>query len=286
MPAAIQTAATARARPLVTRGTQSRSIPKSIIRPKVARGKRRAWPRDNCRASSTAGSEVIGAAAAAVAPEPVVHAHRRGCAGVDRLLEDGVDILDVEEDRDGSSADLLRRPRIGLRERIREHQDRVADPDLGVRDLPVGPEHARELGRAERALVELDRLRPVVDGERRRQGVVALWNRLNSHSPPSEGREHPDRSSRFAGPQAGFSAGAGARPARPRTAPPRTPTTRSAEARTRRSRRGGRPRRPRRPEPRTRSTASIGTGDTRRRRSDHYRPPFAFLHPSNEGTFP
>src|SRR5215211_3192435 len=76
---------------------------------------------------------------------------------------------------------LGRRPHVRLRKRIRQHQLRIADLQLGVPDPAVGPGHAQHLLGAERLLVEVDRARGVVDGEIRREAVVALRNRIDGH---------------------------------------------------------------------------------------------------------
>jgi hypothetical protein len=51
----------------------------------------------------------VGQGAEAVAPEHVLGRRVGGRAGVDRLFEDGIDVLDVREDADARGADLLRR---------------------------------------------------------------------------------------------------------------------------------------------------------------------------------
>src|SRR5439155_18083097 len=88
------------------------------------------------------------------------------------------------EEAEGRALQLLRRLRARLREPIGEHDSRIADRKLGVPDLPARGFGARELLRPKRPLVELDRLRRVVNGEVRAEGVVALGNRLDSQRPP------------------------------------------------------------------------------------------------------
>src|SRR5215207_1762566 len=130
--------------------------------------------------------------AEAVAPEHVVRLHQRRRAGVDRLLVGGVGVLDVGHDVDARPAELLRSLRARLRERIGEHEDRVADLELRVHDRAVWSGHAAALLGAERALVEVDRGRRVVDGEIRHEGAVTLGDRL-WHVPTSCGwGRHPD----------------------------------------------------------------------------------------------
>ena len=73
---------------------------------------------------------------------------------------------------DGCAADRLGRGRPELRRFVAQHDDRVADLDLRVRDAAVRPGHAESLLRAERLLVELDRLGGLATHEVRRHGVV------------------------------------------------------------------------------------------------------------------
>src|SRR5439155_130009 len=98
-------------------------------------------------------------------------------------LHHGVDVLDIEEDAGAGAAELARRLRGRLRERVGEHHDRVADLDLGMPDLPVRSLHPHALLRSERGLVELDRLGRILEHEVRHDGVVPLWNRLRHTSP-------------------------------------------------------------------------------------------------------
>jgi hypothetical protein len=77
-----------------------------------------------------------------------------------RALGRGVYILHVEMDVDGAAAARLRSHERHLGIFVGKHDARVADADLGVAELAVGPRHAHHLGGAERLLVELDRARP------------------------------------------------------------------------------------------------------------------------------
>src|SRR5439155_26699502 len=72
-----------------------------------------------------------------------------------------------------------------LRAFVGEHDRRVADADLGVHHLAVGAGHAEQLGRAERLLVEVQRLRGTVDDEVRGDGVIPVGDRLDWHGEPS-----------------------------------------------------------------------------------------------------
>jgi hypothetical protein len=126
-------------------------------------------------------AERVGDRPEAIAPELIGDLHRERRTRVDRLLHDGVDVLDVHEDARARAAQLLGRPGRRLRRRVGEHDHRVSDAELGVADPVVRRIHAHALLGAERTLVVLDRLRRVVDGEIRREGVVPVRNRLRRH---------------------------------------------------------------------------------------------------------
>src|SRR5262249_8436250 len=101
-----------------------------------------------------------------------------------------VHVADVEHDAHGRAAECSRRPRPHFRGLVGQHDHRVADIDLGVSGLAVGPRHAHLLGRAEDALVEVERARGAVDDQVRRDVVIALRNYFDlaafaHHSPPS-----------------------------------------------------------------------------------------------------
>src|SRR5690606_16969433 len=108
----------------------------------------------------------------------------RGADG-DRLLEDGVAVLDVEAETDGRAADRPRRARAHLGELIGEHEARVADLELGVTDLSL-ERKTEELLRAEGLLVEIDRRLRTGDDEVRGQRVITLGDWTDRHRlPPS-----------------------------------------------------------------------------------------------------
>src|SRR5213076_1662911 len=67
-----------------------------------------------------------------------------------------------------------------------QHDDRVADLDLGVHYPPARPGHAHDLLRGEPPLVEFDRLGPIADDQIRRDGLVAIGNRLHHDAPPPQ----------------------------------------------------------------------------------------------------
>src|SRR5436190_4950970 len=117
--------------------------------------------------------------AGAIAVELVLHRPDDLRAGGARARNSGVDVLHVHVDRHRRSAARLRAEEIHRGEFIREHDARTADPDLGVADRPARAGHAHDLLRAERLLVELDRVRGAADAEVRRDRVIAGWNRLD-----------------------------------------------------------------------------------------------------------
>src|SRR5437588_5836 len=61
---------------------------------------------------------------------------------------------------------------------IGQHDDRITDLDFGVTHRTVRSRHAKQLGRAKRVLVELDRLRGAFDDEVRRSRVISIWYRF------------------------------------------------------------------------------------------------------------
>ena len=117
-----------------------------------------------------------------VSPEHVGGRHHRPGASGDGAREDGVHVLHVEHERHRGAVQGLRGGGPHLRGLVAQHDDRVADPDLGVHQLPVGPGHARQLLRAERLHVEGDGVGRAADGERGGDRSVCIRNRL--HLPP------------------------------------------------------------------------------------------------------
>ncbi len=109
-------------------------------------------------------------------------------AGGEGLSEQGVHVLDVEEQRDCGAAQGLRAARAHLGELVGQHDRRVADLDLSVADAAVRRGHAHQLGRAKRLLVEIEGLRGALDDQVRRQGVIAVGDGFNRHVvfPPLE----------------------------------------------------------------------------------------------------
>ena len=104
-----------------------------------------------------------------------------GRAGVDRLLERGVDVLDIDHQADGGAAARLgpEMPHVG--EFVGEHDEAVADLDLGMADL-VAHRQPELLLRAERLLVEFDRRGRVVDDQIGRDAVIPFGNWLRPFS--------------------------------------------------------------------------------------------------------
>jgi hypothetical protein len=74
----------------------------------------------------------------------------------------------------GSAAHALRAAGVHLRVLVGEHDHRVADLELGVTDLAVGPSHSHSLGRPEHGLVEVNRCGAAVDDQVGSNARVAI----------------------------------------------------------------------------------------------------------------
>src|SRR5438105_4625483 len=110
-------------------------------------------------------------AATAVAIELICRLHHRCAPGLDRLLVDGIDIGHVKIEHGGGSLGALRG--------VGNHHNRIADLEFRVHYLAVRPHHRLEYGLgAEGLLHETDDLLGTVDDEIRRDGVIAVGNRL------------------------------------------------------------------------------------------------------------
>src|ERR1700752_2652328 len=120
----------------------------------------------------------------AVAPEHVGDRHHHLGPGPDRAIEGGVHVGQVEVERGGGMADRRGRQAAHVRILLRQHDAGVADLDLGVHEPAVRAIDAHDLPRAERALVEVDRRGPILDGQGRGHGVIALGNWLRHDGPP------------------------------------------------------------------------------------------------------
>src|SRR5262245_28353733 len=114
-----------------------------------------------------------------VAVEHVGHRPRGGRPRGDGLGEDLVDVRHVQHEADGRAPVVLWASRVHLRRLVREHDVRVADLDLRVPDAPPGRGHPHDLDGPERAAVEIERARAIVDDEIRRGGVVSVRDRLH-----------------------------------------------------------------------------------------------------------
>src|SRR5262249_15485563 len=115
----------------------------------------------------------------AIAPEHV-HRWRDGLgAGLHRAIEGLIDVFTVDHEARGRPVERLWRRAAPLRVLVAEHDDGVADANLGVHHLAVGRVHAHGLLGAEGLLVERNGLGRVADGQIRRDDVVALGNRLH-----------------------------------------------------------------------------------------------------------
>src|SRR5688572_30761328 len=97
------------------------------------------------RAQRTAGS----------APGPGSHLLR---AGLDRPVEDIIDVVNIEADGHGTTADALRAEISHVRKFVRKHDQRIAQLQFGVTDLSRGvSRHPHALLRPQNIAVELDR---------------------------------------------------------------------------------------------------------------------------------
>src|SRR5215471_19912793 len=121
-------------------------------------------------------SERIDDAPAPIAPELIADGHGHLAAGRHRPIEQGVAVLDVDPKGGRRAAQGFGAFR--AHHRVVEHHARITDPDLRVHELSVRPRAAAQLLGAERLLVPIDRRRALVEGERRRDRVKTLGNRL------------------------------------------------------------------------------------------------------------
>ena len=118
-------------------------------------------------------------ASGAIAVELVLQWLPLGCARVERLPEDAVDVLDVYVQRDGCAAHRLGTDGAHLGMFVSEHDDRVADLELSMADSSVRPAHSHALLRSEHRAVELDRVACAVADQVWGHARVTLRNRLN-----------------------------------------------------------------------------------------------------------
>ncbi len=117
-------------------------------------------------------SERILEGSRAVAPEHVAERHLRLRAGVDGAFPCRIHIVEVDIETHRRAAVRLRALGVHPGHFVGEHDDRVADPDLGVHDAPARTRHTHGFGRSERFLIEVDRARGVVHDHVRRHRVI------------------------------------------------------------------------------------------------------------------
>ena len=113
-------------------------------------------------------SERIGDMSDAIAVELIGRRRHEPRTGGDGALHPSIRIVDLEVHRHRRSAERFRTRESVLRRLLGQHEDRVADLELRVRDAPV-PLEAHQLARAERARVEVDGRRRVLDAKARRR---------------------------------------------------------------------------------------------------------------------
>jgi len=103
---------------------------------------------------------------------------RTGGDGLSRQL---IDVLNIERDEHGGSADRLRAERVHLRKFVGQHDGRVADLDFRVHDRAAWAWEAHQLLSAKGAFVEVDRTCGALNDQIRRHGVVTVWDRFCFH---------------------------------------------------------------------------------------------------------
>jgi hypothetical protein len=86
-----------------------------------------------------------------------------------------------QQDGDRGAADGFRTPRLPFGELVGEHEDRIADPNLGVRDPAIGRGEPHDLGGAEGLLVKGDRPSGPLDDEIGSGGVVSGGDVAGAH---------------------------------------------------------------------------------------------------------
>jgi len=114
-----------------------------------------------------------------IAVKPIFKRPRDRGPGVERTLKGGVDVLDIHRERDSGAVERLRRTDAVLRHLVGQHEQRIADHELSMTDrFAVGAGHPETLHRTERPLVEVDRCVAAPHMQIRRQGTIALRDRL------------------------------------------------------------------------------------------------------------
>src|SRR5262245_5842950 len=99
--------------------------------------------------------------------------HNRSGASLERTRVYGIRIMHVEVNSTWH--------RLPLASRIAHHDDRVADPDLGMPDSAVRLRYAFSLLCLEGLLQEIDQFGCPLNGQIRRDGVIARRNGFDCH---------------------------------------------------------------------------------------------------------
>src|SRR3954453_24013547 len=115
----------------------------------------------------------------AVAVELVGQRLQRLRTRSNRLVEDFVCVLHVQQHAHWSVSRRFWTPVAHLGMFIRHHDRRITDLDLGMADPAVRGRHSHHLCCSEGLLVEIDRLRGAVNDQVRSYCVVSLRNRLD-----------------------------------------------------------------------------------------------------------
>src|SRR5256885_11253424 len=89
------------------------------------------------------------------------------------------------------AAERLRRLSAVFGKLIGDHNDGIAEPDFGVAKASIGHDQFKNLGGAERLLVEFQRLDAVLDGKVWRYGVMSRRNRFYIHTFTFDYRNQP-----------------------------------------------------------------------------------------------
>jgi hypothetical protein len=123
--------------------------------------------------------ERIAQLAVAVSPKHICERLLDFGAGFDGGIKDGVDIIDVQKNAGGGAAQGLRGTAFATWRLVAQHQNRIADFDLGVPNFSIRDIHAKDFGRAEGPFIEIDGARRIGKGEIGSHCMVAGRNRLH-----------------------------------------------------------------------------------------------------------
>ncbi len=115
-----------------------------------------------------------------IAPKLVSQRHDDLGPGAQGLLIQGIDILDIEMNRDGRGVERQWRHSTHLGEFVVEQNPRVADLKIGVQErLAIGRHASTKLLGTEGPFVELDHVHAPAHSEMRRDGVKTRGNALD-----------------------------------------------------------------------------------------------------------